>query len=261
MKNIVSIKNIYKSYDEGAVKIIDNISIDIPQNDQGNFITILGPSGCGKSTILRFISGLDSPTSGSVLVNDQDPMSKSIIVGQVFQKYSSFPFYNVLENVGLGLQFAGTKKQERVKKSLEIIEKVGLSGHEHKFAQYPLLSGGQLQRVAIARSLVCNPNILLMDEPFGALDIKTRYQMQNLTLDIMKNFKTNIIFVTHDISEAVFLSNKIYILSSAPATIVKEINIPFTLEQRNLELKKTNEFSTIVNYIDSLMLNIENANK
>ena len=137
----------------------------------------------------------------------------------VFQQYSSLPWMTVLENVGLALKFQGVSKDERNERAMELIRLVGLEGHEYKYAQYPTLSGGQLQRVAIARSLLASPEILLMDEPFGALDIKTRLSMQDLLTNIWHQFQSTIVFVTHDISEAVYLADDIYIMKT-----IKKIN-------------------------------------
>ena len=163
--------------------------------EQGQFATILGPSGCGKSTVLRYVAGLQDPTDGQVLLKG-NPVGKDNRVSMVFQQYSSLPWMTVLDNVALALRYKGISKKERDEKALEMIELVGLAGHENKFAQYPTLSGGQLQRVAIARSLLANPEILLMDEPFGALDVGTRLQMQDLLLQLWMKFHPTIIFVT-----------------------------------------------------------------
>jgi len=175
------------------------------------FVAILGMSGCGKSTLLRFIAGLQKPTEGTVMIKGME-VDENMRASMVFQQYSSLPWMTVLDNVALALRYKGIGKKERNEKAREMLDLVGLSGHENKYAQYPTLSGGQLQRVAIARSLLANPEILLMDEPFGALDIKTRLKMQDLLSDIWRKFNSTIIFVTHDISEAVYLAESIYIL-------------------------------------------------
>ncbi|MEM8910096.1 MAG: ATP-binding cassette domain-containing protein, partial [Bacteroidota bacterium] len=184
LNNIIELRNIGQSYDNGKIEVIKNLDFLIEDKPaQGQFVGILGMSGSGKSTILRYIAGLQAPTSGEVLVNGQ-PVGKDNRVSMVFQQYSSLPWMSVLDNVGLALRYKGVAKAERDEKAMEMIELMGLAGHEHKFAQYPTLSGGQLQRVAIGRSLLANSNILLMDEPFGALDVKTRLQMQDLVLEI-----------------------------------------------------------------------------
>jgi NitT/TauT family transport system ATP-binding protein len=210
-------------------------------------------SGCGKSTVLRYIAGLQKPTSGKILIKDKEAGDDNR-VNMVFQQYSSLPWLTVLENVALGLKFKGVEKKEREEKSMEMIEWVGLKGHEKKYALYPLLSGGQLQRVAIARSLISNPEILLMDEPFGALDVETRQSMQALLLDIWKKFNTTIVFVTHDITEAVFLADDIYIMKKSPSKIVEYIKADLPIN-RTYEIKKTAHFIELVREVEDRLLN------
>ena len=188
LPNLIELKNIGQSYDGGNSYIIQNFNLLIEDKPaQGQFVVILGMSGSGKSTILRYIAGLQKPTSGDVFIHGKLRTDEDR-VGMVFQQYSSFPWLTVLENVAIGLEFKGMPEKERNEKAMEMIELVGLSGHQNKYAEYPTLSGGQLQRVAIARSLLANSEILLMDEPFGALDIKTRIQMQDLLLSLWNKF-------------------------------------------------------------------------
>ncbi|MCB0641163.1 MAG: ATP-binding cassette domain-containing protein, partial [Phaeodactylibacter sp.] len=164
-KNIIELKHIHQSYDGGKSFIIEDLEFLVEDKPaQGQFVVILGMSGSGKSTLLRYIAGLQEPTSGEVLVNGK-PVGNDNRVSMVFQQYSSLPWMTVLDNVSLALRYKGMPKKEREVKAMEMIELVGLAGHEKKFAQYPSLSGGQLQRVAIARSLLANPEIILMDEP------------------------------------------------------------------------------------------------
>lgn len=254
--NIIELRGIGQSYDHGENWIVKNLDFIIENKpDQGQFVVIMGMSGSGKSTLLRYIAGLQKPTEGSVKVNDK-VVGEENRVSMVFQQYSSLPWMTVLENVGLALKFQGVKKEVRDKKALEMIEMMGLKGHEHKFAQYPTLSGGQLQRVAIGRSLLANSEILLMDEPFGALDVKTRLQMQDLLLDIWNKFHPTIVFVTHDIAEAVYLADDIYILKSAPSHFVEHIKVdlPFT---RGREIKREKRFIELVHEIENRMVDIE----
>lgn len=255
--DVIELKGVEKSYGEAENKkvIIKDfdflIEIDSTQEKAGQFKTILGPSGCGKSTILRMIAGLTKPTDGSVLI-DGKPIIERPKIGMVFQKYSNFPWYSVLENVALGLTFKGVSKKEREERAMEMIKLVGLEGHEDKYAQYPTLSGGQLQRVAIARSLVASPNILLMDEPFGALDIKTRLQMQDLLVKIYETIKPTIIFVTHDIQEAVYLSDDVYVMGKAPSNIVKHYKIELPYDR--IGIKRDPKFIGMVNEIEDFMM-------
>ena len=223
--NIIELRGMGQSYDGGENWIIKGLDFLIEDKPaQGEFAVILGMSGCGNSTILRYIAGLQEPTMGEVLIKGK-PVSDDNRVSMVFQQYSSLPWMTVLDNVGLALRYKGISKKERDLKAMEILELVGIAGHEKKYAQYPTLSGGQLQRVAIARSLLANPDILLMDEPFGALDIRTRIQMQDLLSEIWEKFHSTILFVTHDISEAVYLGDDIYILKAQPSQIVEHIKI------------------------------------
>ncbi len=218
--NLVNITQVYSDHTPPNV-VFKDFNLDIKDiKDRGQFITIMGKSGCGKSTLLRYISGLQVPTSGDVYIYGKKRTDKDRIP-MVFQQYTSFEWKTVLQNVALPLILKGIPKDEANEKAMEMIKIVGLAGHENKWAKYPILSGGQLQRVAIARNLVVNPQILLMDEPFGALDTVTRKQIQVFLRSIFENAKIDptVIFVTHSESEAVFLSTDIYILDSGPATI------------------------------------------
>lgn len=254
-KNIVELRGINQYYDSGKIKIIEGLDFIVQDKPaQGQFVVILGMSGSGKSTILRYIAGLQQPTAGKILVNEK-PVSKDNRVSMVFQQYSSLPWMTVLENVGMALKFKGISKEERDVKAMELIELVGLAGHEHKFAQYPNLSGGQLQRVAIARSLLANSDILLMDEPFGALDVKTRLQMQDLLTSIWAKFQSTIIFVTHDISEAVYLADDIYIMKSAPSRFVEHVHVDLPFN-RTRQIKRDPRFTELVHLVEDKMVSV-----
>jgi len=256
LPDIIELKNISQKYQDSDKYIIKDLNLLIEDKpNQGQFVVLLGRSGCGKSTLLRYISGLQTPTSGEVLIFSK-PRTKDICIPMVFQQYSSLPWLTVFENIELGLRFSKASKKERLEKTKEMISLVGLEGHENKYAKYPLLSGGQLQRIAIARSLVANPTILLMDEPFGALDINTRLHMQDMVRNIWKRLNDTIIFVTHDIAEAVYLADEIHILSTNPAQIVERIivNLPF---DRSREIKRDRRFIDLVYEIEDKMVSIE----
>jgi len=251
--NIIELRGIGQSYDGGQNFIIKNLDFLIEDKpDQGQFVVILGMSGAGKSTILRYIANLQQPTEGTVLVKGK-PVSSAERVSMVFQQYSSLPWMTVLENVGLALQYQGVSKSEREDRAMELIKMVGLEGHEQKFAQYPTLSGGQLQRVAIARSILANPEILLMDEPFGALDIRTRLQMQDLLTSIWHKFQSTIIFVTHDISEAVYLGDEIYIMKAQPSRFVKRIKVDLPLIRDRMTKRDAN-YTKLVHEVEDAMM-------
>lgn len=255
MANIIELRGIGQTYDGGKnwiIKDLDFIVEDKP--NQGQFVIILGMSGCGKSTLLRYISALQTPSEGTVLVKGK-PVDQNTHISMVFQQYSSLPWMTVLDNVGLSLRYAGVSKKERDERAMELIKLVGLDGHEKKYAMYPTLSGGQLQRVAIARSILANPEILLMDEPFGALDIKTRIQMQELLLQLWEKFHSTVIFVTHDISEAVYLGDDIYIMKYAPSKFVEHIDIDLPLH-RNRDTKRDPHFTQLVHHVEDVMMKI-----
>lgn len=255
LPDVLELKNVRQVYKDDSGKenvVIDGLNLLIEdQPGKGEFVVILGKSGSGKSHILRYVSNLQRPTSGEVLIGGK-PIDSDNRIGMVFQKYSSLEHMTVLENVALGLQYRGVPKKEREAKAMEMIVKVGLEGHEKKYAKYPTLSGGQLQRVAIARSLAYDSKILLLDEPFGALDIETRCQMQDLLANIWLNITPTIIMVTHDIAEAVYLGDTIYVMGTNPGNIRKRFVSPLPLE-RNRKMKRSSEFVKTVQEIEDYM--------
>jgi NitT/TauT family transport system ATP-binding protein len=260
LPDIIELRNINQSYDNGKTLIIKNLNLLIEDKpNQGQFIVILGASGCGKSTILRYVAGLQKPTSGEILIKGV-PRTDKDRIGMVFQQYSSFPWMTVIENVGLGLKYKGISEKETRDKAMEMIKIVGLEGHEKKFAKYPTLSGGQLQRVAIARSLLVNQEILLMDEPFGALDTYTRLKMQDFLIEIWEKVHPTIILVTHDIAEAVYLGDDIYIMSANPGEIIEHIvdDLP---QHRTREIKRDKKFVEMVYHIEDKMMQLHNPKK
>ncbi len=258
--NIIELKDVSQSYDGGETYVLKDVNFLIEDKpEQGQFVCILGPSGSGKSTILRYIANLQKPTSGEVLIKGK-PASREHRVSMVFQQYSSLPWMTVLDNVGLALRYQGFDKKTRDQKAMEMIELVGLAGQEKKFAQYPTLSGGQLQRVAIARSLLANSQIILMDEPFGALDVKTRLQMQDLLEDLWIKFQPTVVFVTHDISEAVYLGDDIYVLKSAPAYFVEHIKVDLPFG-RDRTIKRDPKFIEMVRSIEDIMVALSSEKK
>lgn len=210
----LTIKNVCKTFKDEKHKAVEALQ-DITFNLQkGEFISIVGPSGCGKSTILRIISGLDKADTGEIIFENKINNN----TGFIFQHYNSFPWLTVKENLSFGL-FHQNDKVNKNKKVSEWLEYTGLSD----FAEfYPKkLSGGMQQRLAIARTMVTEPELLLMDEPFGALDIKTREVMQRLLLEVVNKTACSVLFVTHDLHEAIFLSDRIFLMSSRPGTIQK----------------------------------------
>ena len=255
LPNIIDLQGISQSYDGGASYIIKDLNFLVEdKHDQGQFVVLMGMSGCGKSTVLRYIAGLQQPTAGTINLHGSQ-IDNSKRVSMVFQRYSSLPWMTVLENVALALRYKGISKKEREEKALEMIELVGLAGHEHKFAQYPTLSGGQLQRIAIARSMIANPDILLMDEPFGALDVNTRLQMQDLLLQLWHKFHPTIVFVTDDISEAIYLGDDVYIMKSAPSRVVEHLKVDLPFE-RDHSTKRNPRFMELVHELEDKMIKV-----
>ena len=261
--NILDLNDIYQSYDDDKIKIFDNFDLSIKDvTDKGQFVTILGQSGCGKSTLLRYIAGLQKPTSGNIMLRGKE-LTDNDRIPMVFQNYSSFPWYSVVDNVALPLVLKGVNKKEAREKAMEMIKIVGLQGHETKYAKYPNLSGGQLQRVAIARNLVANSEILLMDEPFGALDIVTRRSMQAFLRKIFQdnnNIDPTVILVTHDIREAIFLSTDIYILDANPANVRCHIEVDLP-DVRENHIKREPKFLEYVNYVEDFMEKLESESE
>jgi NitT/TauT family transport system ATP-binding protein len=227
-----------------AVKDVDLTVHDDPE--KGEFRVFLGPSGCGKSTILSIVAGLYPPTSGEALVRGKAITGPGPDRGMVFQSYSSYPWLTVLDNVAFGLKLRGVPRDEREQAARTWIKKVGLSGAARKFPNQ--LSGGMRQRVAIARTLAVKPQIILMDEPFGALDVQTRLGMQNLINELWEEIEGTILFVTHDIAEAVYLADKIHILSSGPGRIADDVDIDLPLH-RTEDLKQTARFRELESHV------------
>ena len=255
LPDIIELQDICTSFDGGKTFIIKNMNLiieDIPES--GEFVVILGKSGCGKTTILRYIAGLTDPTSGKVLIRGRD-RSHEVPISMVFQEPSALEHYTVLKNVMLPLLYRHVAEREAAERAMNMIKAVGLEGHEQKFAKFGKLSGGQLQRVVIARSLIANPGIILMDEPNRGLDNDTALQIDLLVGNLWQQLQSTIILVTHDIDQAVFLGTKIYIMGGKPANIVKEfdVNIPFP---RNRETRRSANFLELKNKIEDFMYSI-----
>ncbi|MBI3456602.1 MAG: ABC transporter ATP-binding protein [Candidatus Rokubacteria bacterium] len=221
----IEIRNVSKRYesdDPARGLALDDITLTIQDNE---FVTLVGRSGCGKTTLLNIIAGLVAPTTGAVLVNGRPVTGPGAGKGMVFQQHALFPWLTALGNVEFGGKSRGMPARERREIALQLIDLVGLRGSEHK---YPLeLSGGMQQRVAIARALALDPEILLMDEPFGALDELTRIEMQEELLRVWSTRKKTVVFVTHSISEALVLSDRVVVLTARPGRIRQEVPVSF----------------------------------
>ena len=221
---IVEFRNVSVKF--GSFVALHDLSFVVEDtHDRGEFISMIGPSGCGKSTVLNLIAGFLKPTEGEVLVGGKPVNGPGRDRGMIFQQYSSFPHLTVIRNVMFGLEInkqdIGMDYPARLKRAQELIEQVGLKGHEQKYPHQ--LSGGQQQRVAIARTLATEPRILLMDEPFSALDEPTRLEMQELLVDLWYRIQPTVFCVTHSVTEAVYLSERLWILTHAPGQIAYDI--------------------------------------
>lgn len=226
--NVVDFDHVTKRF--GSLTVIRDVTFSVPDlPHKGEFIAILGPSGCGKSTVLRLIAGLrphHPPTEGTVLVGGKPVERPGSDRSMVFQDYTSFDNRTVEDNVAFGLECRGLPARERREHAREWIGKVGLDV-KRDATKYPSeLSGGMRQRVAIARTLILSPRIILMDEPFGALDPTTRLHMQALLVDLWREAQATVFFVTHSIEEAVYLGDRVYVFSSSPGTILREMKVP-----------------------------------
>jgi NitT/TauT family transport system ATP-binding protein len=220
---IMDVRNLTKTFSSNGLEhtTLDRISFQVHRRE---FLCVLGPSGCGKSTLIRIIAGLDTPTSGEVLLDGNQVHGPGPDRGMVFQSYTLFPWLTVKKNVMFGLRMAGQGASTAESEAREWISMVGLSKFENSYPHQ--LSGGMKQRVAIARALANRPRILLMDEPFGALDAQTRAQMQAYLLEIWKNVEVTILFITHDLDEAIYLSDRILVLGTNPSCIAEMIEDP-----------------------------------
>jgi NitT/TauT family transport system ATP-binding protein len=222
-----------------ATQALQPVDFEVADND---FVTILGPSGCGKSTLLRIVAGLDKPTTGRVELDGTPVAGPGADRGMVFQSYTLFPWLTVEQNIRFGLRERGTPEALQRERSDYFIAKVGLRGFEHHFPKQ--LSGGMQQRTAIARVLANDPKIMLLDEPFGALDNQTRVLMQELLLGIWESARTTVLFVTHDIDEAIFMASRVAVFSARPGRIKSEIAVDFP-HPRTYRIKTTPEFMEI----------------
>ncbi len=223
----------------GSVTALDDISLEVADRE---FSVIVGPSGCGKSTLLRLIAGLNRPSSGALELDGKTISGPSRDRGMVFQSYTLFPWLTVCKNVEFGPKIAGIGAAERAGETARYIEQVGLKGFENAYPAQ--LSGGMRQRVALARALVNDPKVLLMDEPFGALDSQTRSLMQELLLEIWERDHKTVLFITHDIDEAIFLGDRVYVMSARPGRIKEEITVDIP-RPRSVEVLTSPRFTEL----------------
>ena len=238
----------YERADGSKVLAVDNVSLDI---DEGQFVCIVGPSGCGKTTLLKSVNGLITPTSGEIMIQDRPLEQKSRDRAMVFQEASLFPWYSIVRNIGYGLECRGMSKKAAAAQVAPFISMVGLKGFEK---HYPYeISGGMQQRANLARALVVEPKILLMDEPFAALDAQTREMMQAELLDVWQQTRKTVLFITHQINEAIYLADRVVVMSARPGRLLADISIDLP-RPRGLDLKRTRAF---LDYEDQIWQLIE----
>jgi NitT/TauT family transport system ATP-binding protein/sulfonate transport system ATP-binding protein len=227
----------------GEVRALEKISLTVPD---GQFACIVGPSGCGKSTLLNVAAGLVTPTEGEVLVDGKPADSPGPDRGMVFQSYSLYPWLSVQRNIEFGLEVKGTPKPERRRQSSELIRLMKLDGFADAYPK--ALSGGMKQRVAIARAIANDPEVLLMDEPFGALDALTRQIMQEMLTEIWQRYRKTVLFVTHDIDEAIFLGDVIYVMTNRPGRIRTTLKIDLP-RPRTFDMVSGPQFAELRNQV------------
>lgn len=223
-RKVIRVENVSKKFsskDGSEIAAMESVTFDVID---GEFISIIGPSGCGKSTMLSLIAGLDFPTSGNIYVDDEEVKGPNPSkISLMFQEHTLLPWRTLLGNVEFGLELRGVPKEERREKALKMLKLVGLSGFENKYPSE--VSGGMKQRASLARSLVLNPEIILMDEPFGALDEQTRIQLGRELTEMWLKLRMSILLVTHSIREAAYLSDRVIVFTKRPARVKKEIVI------------------------------------
>lgn len=238
----IKLTGVSKTFAEGSIVALEGLDLEIVE---GEIYCLLGPSGCGKSTALNLIAGFEQPTRGEIVVDGVTDLTPGPDRAVVFQKPLLYPWLTVLQNVTLGPTFAGVDRIEAREDAVRYLSAMGLEGFEKR---YPYeLSGGMQQRVALARAWINKPRILLLDEPFGALDAQTKIVMQELLLEIWEKFRTTMLYITHDIEEAIFLGDRVGVMSRRPATLKSEtrVNLPrprtvdLTVDPEFIRLKKT----------------------
>jgi len=231
---------------EGAlvrIHVIDNVSFEL---EEGAFVSVIGPTGCGKSTLLRILDGLQHPDAGEVRIRGKTVTGPGPDRGMVFQNHNLWPWRTVVRNVEFGLEMLGVSPAERRKRALSLLETVGLSDFTDAYPSQ--LSGGMQQRVGLARALVLDPDLLLMDEPFGSLDAQTKVFLQEELESLCDRLHNSVVFVTHDIEEALYLSDRILVMGSRPGRILEDIQVPFA-RPRESDLRATSEFTKLKQHV------------
>ncbi|MDR3165316.1 MAG: ABC transporter ATP-binding protein [Synergistaceae bacterium] len=250
MENISRVYNIKHGRKNERFTAIENFNLEVRD---GEFLSIVGPSGCGKSTLLDLLAGLSQPDTGSIFIDGKRVTGPALNRGFVMQGYALYPWRTVIKNIQFGLELQKMKKKERNRVALEYLGLVGLSGFENR---YPYeLSGGMKQRVAIARALAYDPKVLLMDEPFAAVDAQTRELLQEELLRIWEKTHKTVIFITHSIEEAVFLGQRVAVMTSSPGSIKEIIDVDLLVPRRSGDAKESLHFNRMVHKVWNLLHN------
>ncbi|KYC84870.1 MULTISPECIES: ABC transporter ATP-binding protein [Heyndrickxia] len=254
--SFLTVQNVHHSYftPKSVTNALQNISFDI---EEGEFISLVGPSGCGKTTMLSILSGLISPTEGKVLIDGRLPNSQTTSIGYMLQQDYLFPWKTIEENILLGLKLQNQLTAEKKEKTLGLLKEIGLSGIE---MQYPKqLSGGMRQRVALVRTLAINPKILFLDEPFSALDYQTKLKLEDLVFDTLKAYRKTAVLVTHDIGEAISMSDRILLFNAKPGRLHKVFSVPEELRNlRPFDVRSKEAYSILFQEIWKELESLEN---
>ncbi len=244
----IELRNLIRDFmlPERSFRAVDSVSLSVRE---GEFVSLIGPSGSGKSTILNMIPGLLESTSGEILIDGQPvtPASVTQKVGYVFQKDTCYPWRTVRQNIGLGLELAGVPKAVREARVMDAIAKAGLSGFENAYPK--MLSGGMRQRVSLMRTLIMRPGILLMDEPFGALDTHTKLEMHKLLLELWEDEHQTVLFVTHDLAEAITLSDRVVLLTARPGRIKKVFDVKLPRPRDAVRIRESAQYGSLFSEI------------
>lgn len=242
---MIQIEDVSKTFGAGnhAIYALDRLVLDVQDNQ---FVSLIGPSGCGKTTLLKILGGLVRASSGRVVIDGVEIDLPGPDRAVVFQDFALLPWATVLDNVAFGLEMRGVAKADRYQIARDQISIVGLAGFEDRLPRH--LSGGMQQRVGLARALAVDPDILLMDEPFGALDAQTRHLLQEDLVHLMQRQPKTVVFVTHDMDEAVYLSDRVVIMTPRPGRVAEILDVPLG-KPRNLEVRKTRQFAELTTYV------------
>lgn len=248
-KGLIDVRSMGVTFgaNESEVIAVDDVSLNV---QPGEFVSLIGPSGCGKSTLLSIVAGFVKPTKGEALLDGKKITKPGSDRGVVFQQYSLFPWLSVRKNVEFGLKMAGVDQSKRLTTARSLLDLAGLLSFENHYPDQ--LSGGMKQRIGIVRALATSPQVLLMDEPFGALDTQTRVVMQEILTNIWQQFRISVLFITHDIEESIFLSDRIYVMTARPGRIKAEIKVPLP-RPRTADMTDTPEFMNLVQELKGLI--------